>query len=194
MIVVDNCMPSAYQDAVEELLLSTKFPWYLGQHTVDDFYGAVYGLENTIEAPQFTHTFIRQRVAQSDYAQLISLIPDMLMAKHDIRTDKPYRAKANLNCKMPNRGKLEHFTKHIDLYGKEHKSAKDVITCIYYVNDCDGDTIFFAPDGKEEIGRVTPKKGRIVYFDASIPHAGQPPVEADVRCLINFNFMQKDTL
>lgn len=191
MKIIDGVVSNAYQDAVEEALLSVRFPWYLNRNTVDEAYGSVYGTENTIEAPQLTHTFIRQRTPQSEYAQFISLIPNTLMLTENVRTDKPYRVKANLNFKVPNCARTEHFTTHVDLYGEDKKSLDGVITCIYYVNDCDGDTIFFSPNGKEEIGRVSPKKGRIVYFDANIPHAGQPPVNADLRCLINFNFLQK---
>jgi hypothetical protein len=45
-----------------------------------------------------------------------------------------------------------------------------------------------AEDGKNEISRVTPKKGRLVLFDGGVLHAGQPPKTSEVRCVININF------
>ena len=59
--------------------------------------------------------------------------------------------------------------------------------CLYYVNDSDGDTVFFKNDMKTEIKRVSPKKGRIAFFDGSILHAGTPS-ETNSRAVVNFNF------
>ena len=58
--------------------------------------------------------------------------------------------------------------------------------CLYYVNDSDGDTIFFSGEHKE-IKRVTPKKGRIAFFDGSILHCPTPS-ETKSRAVVNFNF------
>ena len=43
---------------------------------------------------------------------------------------------------------------------------------LYYVNDSDGDTLFF--DNKDKLNiikRVSPKKGRVVHFDNNKLHA-----------------------
>ena len=57
---------------------------------------------------------------------------------------------------------------------------------LYYVNDSDGDTIFY-DDNENEIKRVTPKKGRIAFFDGSIKHSGSSPSNS-TRIVINYNF------
>lgn len=70
------------------------------------------------------------------------------------------------------------------------------LSCVYYVNDADGDTVIF--DGlynKDEylteakiIKRVAPKKGRCVIFNGLRYHASSSP-STGVRCIINFNII-----
>jgi hypothetical protein len=58
--------------------------------------------------------------------------------------------------------------------------------CLYYVCDSDGDTILF-DDNENEIQRVSPKKGRVVFFDGSILHCSSPPTQTH-RAIINIDF------
>ena len=78
----------------------------------------------------------------------------------------------------------EHFTIHTD--------SKDVegFTAIYYINDSDGETLFFNKTGTEIIKKISPKQGSMVYFNNKIPHAGQPPKNNNYRSVINFNWIK----
>jgi hypothetical protein len=59
---------------------------------------------------------------------------------------------------------------------------------LYYVSDSDGDTVFYDDDGVTEIKRVSPKKGRVVFFDGSILHAASNPTTVP-RIVFNYNFL-----
>lgn len=58
---------------------------------------------------------------------------------------------------------------------------------LYYVNDADGDTVFF-DNYNNIITTVTPKKGRIVLFNGLIKHSGGIP-KTHARCIVNFDIL-----
>lgn len=184
MKVVDNFLPSSYQDALEETLLSGRFPWYFNLDTLGADYSK-FPSTKTTEAPQFTHVFISDGVVRSEYFQLVSMLGYHLMLTENLDTTHVLRIKSNLNTPINNYPLGNHFAVHLDY-------EQDSITCIYYVNDSDGDTILFNKDGTEEVKRISPKKGRLVYFDSKTPHAGCPPKVQNTRCVINFNFAIKE--
>lgn len=81
---------------------------------------------------------------------------------------------------FPYKTNLEYAKPHTD-FGFPHWVV------LYYVNDSDGDTVFF-DNNNVEIKRVTPKKGRVVLFNGAIMHSGGIPKESP-RCVINFDIV-----
>ena len=60
---------------------------------------------------------------------------------------------------------------------------------IYYVTDTDGDTYFYNDkEGKDVIKQVSPKKGRMVFFEGNIWHSGSNTTK-NLRIILNFNFL-----
>jgi hypothetical protein len=84
---------------------------------------------------------------------------------------------------MPYETDRDHMEPHVD-YHFPH----DVV--LYYVNDADGDTVFYNNQG-QVIKRVTPKKGRLVMFDGLTLHSGGIPKNGP-RCIVNFDLLTEN--
>jgi hypothetical protein len=79
------------------------------------------------------------------------------------------------------------------------------MTALYYVNDADGETIFYKEKRDETLEvssfewsknreftidkKVQPKADRMVIFDGRIFHSSTSPTNADYRITINYNWL-----
>ena len=76
------------------------------------------------------------------------------------------------------------------------------IASVFYVNETDGDTIFYnvkpddIPKDKDlkEYDRVSPRANRLVIFDGDLLHTGCSPIKHKNRILINSNYIKKEDL
>lgn len=72
---------------------------------------------------------------------------------------------------------------HVDAFNDD-----EVLSCLYYVNNSTGHSVFFDND-KNVIKKVKPKKGTGVIFNSNILHAGcYPNKENEPRVVVNFLF------
>jgi len=94
-----------------------------------------------------------------------------------ICVEEIYGGKSFMHLPSPNPGPDEV---HVDLTIPHW-------VCLYYVNDSEGDTILFKDDRKTEIKRISPKKGRILFFNGLIPHCSSRP-SSKTRIILNFDF------
>ena len=92
---------------------------------------------------------------------------------------------------------VPYHNPHVDFY-EPH------LVGLYYVNDSDGDTVVFnetsdkvsleqsvkyANEGKfTELARISPKKGRMVFFDGRHYHASMHPISHPQRIVVTFDF------
>jgi hypothetical protein len=72
--------------------------------------------------------------------------------------------------------------KHVDLpnFPTPYYSA------VYYINESDGPTVLYNPDGSELV-RSEHKRGNVIVFDGNLQHHGSKPT-TDIRCIMNFCF------
>jgi hypothetical protein len=118
----------------------------------------------------------------SEYEDFLSQILYNFCSKINIIMHKFSKGRVFVDLPSPKPG-LD-LPPHIDMVGLDHW------VLLYYINDSDGDTVLFKDDQKTEIKRVSPKKGRVVFFDGSIFHCGSRSA-INTRSTINFNFIGK---
>lgn len=143
---------------------------------------------NTHEHPLFVHSAVFEGNIDSDYFK--PLIP--LVEKFANKVGKSgtlYRARVNLSLPFAGYPEGKYVGPHYD--AKHLKS----MNCIYYLNDADGDTIFFESEERDENGNfkiaqtVTPKKNRLVMYDGDTMHSNFPPRTSKERWVINLIFI-----
>jgi len=183
IILIENFISKQYQQVLLSFIENGDLPLYYNSNTIGP-YKLNYPEHNVIEYPQFTHAFVSNGNVASDFWVKFEPIVFNFLAKTEINFGKLIRCKLNLNPKIEKATPREHFTIHTD--------SKDVegFTAIYYINDSDGETLFFNKTGTEIIKKISPKQGSMVYFNNKIPHAGQPPKNNNYRSVINFNWIK----
>lgn len=175
MVVVDNFIPVKFQQELEDLLLGVSFPWKYAPNT--------YGSDNNVmknsnisETPQFVHLLFNYPNYISEFFSLIR----PLLYFTELNYTEIMRMKANFLYKNQNFIKGTYHTPHID----SPKDGNEYKTILYYVNDSDGDTVFF--DSTGNINKCfSPKRGRAIIFDSTLYHASTSPVISDKRIVIN---------
>jgi len=187
-IILDNLLSNNHIKLIEDTLLNSYFPWYLSAKKIDNKFSTcsknIYlknKNKNTVEDLQFVHSFVNyennQSKINSNYFNLIEEISKKITDYFKLDQISLLRVKANLKTRS-NIKNNKYGTPHIDI-GNEN------ITCIYYVNDSDGDTILYK---KHKIyKKITPKKGRFLFFKGNMLHSAGYPLKNQVRCVINFN-------
>jgi len=183
--VIDDAISEENQIDLETYFTTSPIPWnYVSAAKIHE----PAGLKgpNAMNYKQFVHLIYfdhPHHVNQSFplFVPLISAIP--------VEIEKLLMIKASMTVSDPNRP--------ADSYGKPHVDFTDppanLITCVYYVGDYDGDTVIFSNDNGKltEESRIPPKRGRLIVFDGSTYHAGSCPTTSDPRIVVNFNFLPR---
>ena len=168
--IIDSAISDEDHKKIYDTLFGIHFPWYYanGVNLVPD------------EHYQFIHSFYYNHRPQSHYADLL----DPVLIQLDLVAI--IRIKANLTPSTPTI--IEHGM-HIDVTNdpnsKNPRSAFTGKTAVYYVNDNDGYTTF--EDGQ----KVQSKANRLVIFDNNLKHSGSTCTDQKMRCVINFNYIER---
>lgn len=97
---------------------------------------------------------------------------------------KPLKMQVNM---MLNVGKTVDGNEHIDGFLDQEQNDLEWFTGIYYINDSDGDTTIFLPNGEKEI--VSPISDSLVVFNGELVHSAQLPLKHNRRIAVNVNFL-----
>jgi hypothetical protein len=185
VLIDDKFLPTgAIADISDRVIINgLDIPWTLAYKT--DTPSGAYAVEdlNVVQSYQFAAGIVRGTPAYDYFMKVFHAF----VSKHGIFYDKIIRVKLNwLPRSFSNSG---YHTPHVD-YASEHK------VFLYYINDSDGDTVFFnerlsneIPDSFTEDLRVNPLAGRGVIFNGDVYHASSSPVETEFRCILNIDFV-----
>ena len=191
--IFDNIISKKEQETIKETFYGRNFPWYYAPDI-----SAANNQHQT--RPGFSHIFYIEGEKNSEYVDLITKISDNVNKKikkklnqHTVRSflQIPLNEKL-LASHSRHKEDTPHNTPHIDI-----KIPHTVF--LYYVNDCDGDTMIYNYKSKtskdlpvyEDIKvkkQITPKQGRVVIFDGMTWHSSTQPATGP-RCVVNFDMV-----
>lgn len=192
--VFDNIVNKKIQNNIEEHFYSTNFPWFF----VNDI-----ALEDNSNQrrPGFNHYFKIKGKVNSEGFDFVKQVSQKVNEKLKNNLLE-YHVRSFLQLPLnkdflSNNSKTPHLedTPHLDLLIPH-------TVYLYYINDCDGDTIIYDYKSKHKddipvyedlkiLKRVTPKKGRVVVFDGMYWHSSSQPTLSH-RGVINFDMINDD--
>jgi hypothetical protein len=178
-------------EIIESVLSETDYNNLFSIATGDEISWHFYPMYHNLELEEnpngsthgFMHNFFDKQKISSEYIYLINPIMEKIQS-HFGKSTTAIRVKMNMTMNIGKQ--VEHYP-HVDrgdlsVYGSRWKTA------IYYLDDSDGDTLFF-DDEENIIHRQTPKANTLVVFDGNTYHAPQLPLVANRRIVININVL-----
>ena len=197
ILVIDDMLTNEEANLIEDVMLrhskqisDITFPWYnfetFSANSPESIERHGFLGNNILEKFAQCHMFIEDNQSTSLFSKMLE---DTILKNFNI--DYLFRVKSNLTFQSqePNTISTPHYDNE-----EEHLAA------VYYVNDCDGDTIIYNEIKTYQNNklstrvRVSPKKGRMVLFNGMHLHTSEYPYTNDMRAIINFNFGPKTML
>ena len=187
LLILDNALSKEQQDYIENFVTHDQFPWFIQK----DIAGAEYSVndENYLPSSGLTHVSYNYGKINSIYFKgeinFEKIVSDLIKA-FSVELKEILRIKLNLTTPVPGYKSNNYCTPHTDITTPHW-------VLLYYINDCDGDTIFFenpitGDQNPLKISyRISPKKGSCVLFDGSIYHTSSNPINFPTRINLNAN-------
>ena len=172
--IIKNCVSEQYVNFVEKELDSFSLPWLYNSNVANNQYKNV--------QPGFSNSpYAENKVLNTSYFFLYPLLLNVANT-NNFFVERLLRIRIGAHL---NRKTTEHDNVHID-------NEEPHIVGLYYPHDTDGDTVFFDDIyGSNEILRIKPERGTMVFFDGQIPHASSSPTISGIRMTVNYNFIGK---
>jgi len=180
MIIDDNFLDQEEIKSLQDIMYAdpnSRFPWY---------YDSVKDLSNM---PQFIHMGFENEREISPFAQEGKKILEKFCNKNNIEIFKIINIQANLFMK----------DNQFEGYKVSNTNIKEPhLVFLYYVNDSDGDIVFFNQrysewnkldfDKLHTAGKVSPVSGRAVVFDGLQKYGELCPTDNNFKCVISISF------
>tara|TARA_R100001594_G_scaffold40390_1_gene72257 strand:- start:65 stop:544 length:480 start_codon:yes stop_codon:yes gene_type:complete len=159
MTIYKNFLSKEIFKKLKDAMMSDYFPWYFNDGI--DYKGKK---DNSF---QFTYTFVAETKINCS-EEMIDIIKPILKK---IKYKKLNRVKANLLTRT-----------HKIIESQYHIDQKEGTTGIFYLNKCNGYTIF--ENGK----KISSEENKYVEFNSNLKHTGSSCTDEQRRVVINFNY------
>jgi hypothetical protein len=188
--IIKNFIPKYYQKSIEDYCCHDKqFPWYYLDNISNDSLKNVFSKDVSFPKSQygFYHLAYNNTDSLSTSPVLPLLIP-LVNSCLEILGDSYFLTRIRLGLKTNIGVKNAASHPHVD-FDESH------MTALYYVNDSDGDTVFydqFFPLKETKNLKVykknTPQKGTVIIFNGLRYHSSGYPFNVNKRVAVNINF------
>jgi len=168
MKIFENILDKNRFSELQKYIMGPSFPWYFNNTTCENDEG-IY---------QFTHTIVINGTVKN-YG-LLSLVDHIISNVLNIKEARIIRSKFNLLSRQLYSEKDLELTIHKDT----QENNKNIYSFIYYINDSEGDTIFY--DTKNT--NIKPKANTGVLFNSYLSHRASPPTKNKTRYILNTVF------
>ena len=191
--IFENFIPKYYQQSLLDMTRSFSFPWFFSPNTsgAESSGIRIFGSELEIAKNQsgFSHIAYVDEIGENSsfYQRIVPLIFSIEENTGE-KINNLLRVRLGMTLNSGESGGI--ILPHVD-YEAPHK------TLLYYLNDSDGDTLFYKEmfkgsqkDQKEFNVTKTnaPKMGTAVLFDGHIYHSSSLPTKNIFRITLNINF------
>lgn len=186
-------LPEFLADHIERVCFSNRISWELKKQTISDEEKKFFQEEYKFSPSQIKEFKIEDRY---NFSSIVYI-------KHPQGAQKSetYSPLASLQSFVENncaKQPLELLRMHVallsnsyeDIIAHPHKDSnrENFFSFLYYVNDSDGDTLFFDSDCNV-MRRISPKRGFGVFFNSNILHCAMyPKTNILPRVIVNMMF------
>lgn len=197
-IVIDDLIENEFQNQIEDAMFDCMWRYSIDSSLGSRFLNINYRkFFNPLEY-DISPCFIANIKSLENKKIYDKIIPLIKISCNEIKFDieKIERCLGAIHALIKNTSKND--TIHVN---------RDIphLVMIYYVNESDGDTILYdktlkdipfeveCPEDYCELNithRISPKKGRILFFDGSVYHAPSAPTKS-TRCIITLDLFGK---
>ena len=187
MLIDNDFLTEQEKQHAQSLLFSNDIFWSLNKETAVQDYSLFSAVtdQKTEEHFQFCHWLKHKQHNQSPYYDYFyNNIFLKFINKHNIEHSNVFRAKLNFVTSLQK-----------DVYQSPHVDVKiPHKVFLYYINDSDGDTIFFNEkyNGvKQELTvnqAIAPEMGKGILFDGLTYHSPTAPKNSLFRAVLNVDF------
>jgi hypothetical protein len=186
-LLVNNFLGENLFSEIKKNIEGVHFAWYF-------FSDTIYGLENQNDSSKlgFRHAIVLDNRPNTPHYELYATVPMKVADAVGGKLHSTQTFHANLTL---NHGANEEAANwklrwmHIDGFMELETEHLKRYTAIIYVDDSDGNTVFFDNETKEVIYEQTPKQNTALIFPTDNLHAGDLPRICNQRRVLNVNIL-----